>query len=205
MCVLEVGSIRCLDLATYREIGTVPANPGRLETTNTRLPHENERAWQPEEDPPPLRAIRHSDDIISTYQVTEYRCRNNLQSPGKQLKLQFPLSSTRGADNADITSLEVSATGLKYLPFSEMPDPSVFIVNGVLWSWGIDVLVSLHYYYPAFTRSWETDRRCVHFTHTPKVFARVTSTLQNVNYFLVGNVDDGAYIERQTGMQYGVL
>jgi hypothetical protein len=107
MYVLEVGSLWCLDLATYLEIGTVPANPGRLETLNTQLPYENERAWQPEEDPPLLPAVSHSDDIISHQQVTEYCYRNNLQSPGKQLKLQFPLSSTRGADNGDITSLEV--------------------------------------------------------------------------------------------------
>lgn len=115
--------------------------------------------------PPP--AIRPSDDIISQYPVTVYSRRT--QPPAKQHKLQFPLSSTRGVDIADITTLGGSATWLKYLPFPQIPDLSVFIVNCVLWCWAIDVLVSLHYYYPASTRSWETDRRCVHFTHTQSV------------------------------------
>jgi hypothetical protein len=86
-----------------------------------------------------------------------------------------------------------------------MPDMSMFIINSVLWrqastSLSVAIITTQHSLGPGR----QTDRHCVHFTHTPKVFARLTSTLQNVNYFSAGNDDDMAYVERQTSMQYGV-
>jgi hypothetical protein len=151
----------------------------------------------------PPTAIRYSDGIILQYRVTEYCRRDGLQSPAKLLKLQFPLSFTRGVDIADITSFEEFATGLKYLPFSEIPDLSVFIVNCVLAELSTSLSVSIIITQHSLGPERQTD--AVFTSHTPKVFARLTSTLQNVNYFLAGSVDDGGQIERQTGLQYGVL